>query len=67
MRLSISVDSKLLEAATKLSGSRNKREAIELALNSLIMQYRRSKTIRHAGAFDLTLTPQKLRQIRHQE
>ena len=67
MRLSISVNYELLEAATKISGSRTKREAIELALNTLIMQYRRSKAIQHAGAFHLTLTPQKLRQLRQQE
>ena len=65
MRLSVSVDPDLLEVAAKVSGSRTKREAIERALHALIQEHRRTETIRHAGAFALTLDRTTLRRLRH--
>lgn len=65
MRLSVSVDPELLELAAKVSGAHTKREAIELALQTLIQEHRRADTIRHAGAFPLTLTRKTLRRLRH--
>lgn len=66
MRLSVSVDPQLLEMATKISGAHTKREAIERALEVLIQEHRRTQTIRHAGAFPLTITRKMLRKQRRQ-
>ena len=66
MRLSVTVDTELLETATKLIGARSKTEAIGRALRALIAEYRRAETIRHAGAFRLTLTRAAVRRLRHQ-
>ena len=65
MRLSVSVDPELLDLAAKVSGAHTKREAIERALHALIQEHRRADTIRHAGAFRLTLTRKSLRRLRH--
>lgn len=67
MRLSVSVDPRLLELAEKLSGSHTKREAIERALHALIQEHRRSETIRHAGTFPLTITRTTLRRLRRRD
>lgn len=67
MRLSVSVDPELLDLAAKVSGSHTKREAIERALHALIQEHRRTETIRHAGAFRLTLTRRTLRRLRHRD
>ncbi len=65
MRLSVTVDPRLLDTAAKLTGSHTKREAIERALHALIQEHRRAEAIRHAGAFRLTLSRQALRRLRH--
>ena len=67
MRLSISVDPKLLDLAVKVSGSHTKREAVERALQVLIQEHRRAQAIRHAGAFKLTLTRKTLQRLRHRD
>ena len=67
MRMSVSVDPELLDLAAKVSGSHTKREAIERALHALIQEHRRAETIRHAGAFRLTLTRRTLRRLRHRD
>ena len=67
IRLSVSVDPELLDLAAKVSGSHTKREAIELALHALIQERRRAETIRHAGAFPLTITRTMLRRLRHRQ
>ena len=67
MRLSISVDSSLLEEAKKASGSRTKREAIERALRTLIQANRRAQAIRHAGTIPLTIDRETLRTLRRQD
>ena len=67
MRLSVSVDPELLDLAARVSGSHTKREAIERALHALIQEHRRTETIRHAGAFRLTLTRSTLRRLRHRD
>ena len=66
-RLSVSVDPTLLELAAKVSGSHTKREAIERALHALIQEHRRAETIRHAGAFPLTLTRRSLKRFRYRD
>ena len=67
MRLSISVDPKLLEKATRVSGAHTKREAIERALRTLIDAHRREQAIRHAGTIPLTIDRATLRKLRRQE
>ena len=67
MRLSISVDSSLLEEAKKASGSRTKREAIERALHTLVEAHRRSQAIRHIGTIPLMIDRATLRKLRQQE
>ena len=67
MRLSVSVDSSLLEKAKAVSGSHTKREAIERALRTLIQANRRVQTIRHAGTIPLTIDRATLRTLRRQD
>lgn len=67
MRLSVSIDPALLELAAKVSGAHTKREAIERALHALIQEHRRTETVRHAGAFRLTLSRKALRRLRRRD
>ncbi len=65
MRLSVSVDQKLLEFAKKISGSHTKTEAIHRGLQALVEQHRLEQTIRHAGKIRLLLSKEEL--IRQRE
>ena len=66
-RLSVTLDAALLDTASKLTHAKTKRQTIERALQALINEHRRAETIRHAGAFPLTLTRTTLRRLRHRD
>ncbi len=60
MRLSITVDERLLERALRVSGAKTKREAIEMGLLELLRRASRERMISHAGKVDLALTVKEL-------
>ena len=49
MRMSVTLDEKLLEEALEVSDKKVKRELIEEALKEFIRKKRRDEAIRHAG------------------
>ena len=60
MRLSVTVDERLLERALRVSGAKTKREAIEMGLRELLRRASRERMISHAGKVDLALTVKDL-------
>jgi len=66
VRMTVTVDEKLLLEAQKLTGARTKREAIEIALRELVRRERRRAIASHAGAVELTLTQEELRRWREE-
>jgi len=66
VRMTVTVDEKLLLEAQKLTGARTKREAIEIALRELVRQKRRRAIASHAGAVELNLTQEELRRWREE-
>ncbi|MCH7896648.1 MAG: type II toxin-antitoxin system VapB family antitoxin [Candidatus Methylomirabilales bacterium] len=60
MRLSVTVDERLLERALRVSGAKTKREAIEMGLRELLRRASRERMISHAGKVDLALTVKEL-------
>ena len=66
MRVSVVVDTNLLEEALRISGARTKNEVVELALHELIRSHRLANAIRHVGTIPLTLNRRTLRLLRSQ-
>jgi len=66
VRMTVTVDEKLLLEAQKLTGAKTKREAIEIALRELVRQKRRRAIASRAGAVELTLTQEELRRWREE-
>lgn len=64
MRMSVTLDEKLLEEAQEVSGKKIKREVIEEALKELIRKKRREEAIKHAGTIQVDMTLEKLLKIR---
>jgi Arc/MetJ family transcription regulator len=60
----LTVDSKLLEQAVKLSGVKSKTEAINLALSEFVRQRERELLRAELGTFDLDLTADEVRELR---
>ncbi len=63
-RTTLTVDSKLLEQAVKLSGVKSKTEAINLALSEFVRQRERELLRAELGTFDLDLTADEVRELR---
>lgn len=60
MRLSVTVDKRLLEKAIRVSGAKTKREAIEMGLRELLRRVSCERMINHAGKVDLAFTVKEL-------
>jgi len=64
MRMSVTLDEKLLEEAQEVSGKKIKREVIEEALKELIRKKRREEAIKHAGTIQVDMTLEELLKMR---
>ncbi|MBI4668697.1 MAG: type II toxin-antitoxin system VapB family antitoxin [Elusimicrobia bacterium] len=67
MRLSVTVERDLLREATRISGTKSKREAIERGLEELIRSSRRSQALRHAGMIPLRFKSKELIKLRERD
>ncbi len=56
MRMSVTLDERLLEEALEVSDKRVKRELIEEALKEFIRKERRDEAIRHAGTIQIEMS-----------
>jgi metal-responsive CopG/Arc/MetJ family transcriptional regulator len=64
MRMSVTLDDRLLEEALEVSGKRVKRELIEEALKEFIRKKRRDEAIRHAGTIQIEMSLEELLRMR---
>ena len=64
VRMTITVDERLIGEAKKLSGAKSKRAAIEAALAHYVTRLRRRRLLEHAGTLTLKLTHEELRRWR---
>lgn len=64
MRMSVTLDKKLLEEAQAVLGKKTKREVIEEALRELVRKKRREKAIEHAGKIDIDIDLKELMKMR---
>lgn len=64
MRMSISLDEKLLEEAKSILGKKTKKEAIEEALQEIIRRKRREDAIEHAGKIKIDIDLKELLRLR---
>jgi len=60
MRLTVTVDERLLDEAKKVSRAKSKREAIEIALKDLVRRRRLEQAIGNAGRVNMAVTVDKL-------
>jgi Arc/MetJ family transcription regulator len=63
-RTTLKLDPQLVDQAMKLSGAKTKTDAINLALEEFVRRRERELLRRELGTFDLTLSPEELRQLR---
>ena len=66
MRMSVTLDEKLIEEARSISGKRTKREVIEEALREFIRKRRREEALKHAGKIDIDIDLEDLAKLREQ-
>lgn len=66
MRMSVTLDEKLLEEAQEVSGKKIKREVIEEALKEFIRKKRREEAIKHAGTIQVDMTLEELLRMREE-
>jgi len=66
MRMSVTLDEKLLEEAQEVSGKKIKREVIEEALKEFIKKKRREEAIKHAGTIQVDITLEELLRMREE-
>ena len=64
-RTTLQLDVTLIDQAMKLSGAKTKTDAINLALNLYVRSAERELFRRELGSFDLILTAEELRCLRH--
>ncbi len=64
VRMTITLDERLLGEAQRLSGARTKRQAMEAALAEYVNRLRRRRLLAQAGSLPLTLTQSDLRRWR---
>ncbi len=64
VRMTVTVDERLIGEAKKLSGAKSKRAAIEAALADYVTRLRRRRVLEHAGTLALKVTQEDLRRWR---
>ncbi|MDP2167395.1 MAG: type II toxin-antitoxin system VapB family antitoxin [Thermodesulfovibrionales bacterium] len=64
MRMSVTLDEKLMKEAQVLSGKKIKREVIDEALTEYVRKRRREGAVRHAGKINIDLTLKGLYKLR---
>jgi metal-responsive CopG/Arc/MetJ family transcriptional regulator len=67
MRMTVTLDEKLLEEARMISKKKTKREVIEEALREFIRKKRREEALKHAGKIDMDIYHEDLIKMREQE
>jgi Arc/MetJ family transcription regulator len=66
MRLTLTLDRELLDEVVRLTGTRTKREALDLALREFIRHRRLKEIIAHAGTLDLAISLEDLLKSREE-
>lgn len=66
MRMSVTLDKKLLEEAQSILCKKTKREVIEEALRELVRKKRREEAIEHAGKIDMDIDLEELMKMREE-
>lgn len=64
MRMSVTLDKRLLEEAQSILCKKTKREVIEEALRELVRKKRREEAIEHAGKIDMDIDLEELMKMR---
>ncbi|MHB8732016.1 MAG: type II toxin-antitoxin system VapB family antitoxin [bacterium] len=64
VRMTITVDERLVNEVKRLSGAHTKRGAIEAALEAYARRLRQRRLLEHAGKISLSLTQNDLRRWR---
>ncbi len=64
VRMTMTLDERLLREAQRLSGARTKRQTMEAALAEYVSRLRRTRLIAQEGSLPLTLTQVDLRRWR---
>jgi Arc/MetJ family transcription regulator len=64
VRMTVTVDERLVSEVKRLSGARTKRAAIEAALEAYARRLRQRRVLEHAGKIRLSLTQNTLRRWR---
>ena len=64
VRVTLTVDERLLETARKLCGARTKRETVDIALRELVRRLGCRQIVSHAGKVELDLTQSELQRLR---
>ncbi len=64
VRMTMTLDERLLREAQRLSGARTKRQTMEAALAEYVSRLRRKRLIAQEGSLPLTLTQADLRRWR---
>ena len=67
MRMTVTLDEKLLEEARMISKKKTKREVIEEALREFVRRKRREDALKHAGTIDMDIDLEDLIKMRGQE
>ncbi len=65
MRTTLKINASLIDQAMKLSGVKTKTDVINLALDELVRRRERELLRAELGSFDLALSPEELRELRH--
>jgi len=66
VRMTVTVDERLLSEVKRLSGARTKRAAIEAALEQYVRRLRQKRIAEYAGKVNMTLTQEELRRWREE-
>ncbi len=64
VRMTVTVDERLIGEAKRLAGAKTKREVIETALVEYVRRLRQRRLLEHAGTVPLALTHTDLRRWR---
>ncbi|MBI5379338.1 MAG: type II toxin-antitoxin system VapB family antitoxin [Nitrospirae bacterium] len=64
-KTTVVINEKLIEEAVRASGAKTKREAIEAGLRELVRRATREAFRKELGTFDLDLTLNELKRLRH--
>lgn len=64
-KTTVMIDEALLDAAVEVSGARSRREAIEIALRTLLRKYNREHLRRELGTYEIDLSLEELESRRN--